>query len=89
MRTSAGLVAGELLAPHRQQLVAGALEQPRVQVELGGEVVVDHGRRHAGAAGDLVDRRAAVAALGEHLRGRPLDHLAALGRGEAPALCSG
>ena len=67
------LVAGQLLAPHREQLVAGALEQAPVEVELRVEVVVDHGRRDARAPGDLVHARALVTALGEHLgRGRSM-----------------
>ena len=76
------LVAAELLAPHRQQLVAGALEQPPVQVELRVEVVVDHRRRDARAARDLVHARAVVAALGEHLRGGRSMISRALGRGQ-------
>ena len=85
-RTLGRLVAGEVLAPHREQLVAGALQQPPVELELGGEVVVDDRRRDAGAPRDLVDRRAAVAALGEHLR-RARARSARGARGGAAAAC--
>jgi hypothetical protein len=72
-----------VLAPQLQQLVARALEQPAVQVELGGEVVVEHRGRHARAPRDLLHRRAAVAALGEDLGGRALDDLPPLRATEA------
>ena len=72
------LVGEQMLAPDGDELVAMALEQPAVQVELGREVVIDDRRRHTGTARDLVDRRAAVSALGEHLGGGALDHHAAL-----------
>jgi hypothetical protein len=62
-----GLVGQQVLAPHRQQLVARALVQVAMQRELRREVVVEHRRGHARAPADLVDRRAAVAALGEDL----------------------
>jgi hypothetical protein len=71
------IVAGQVLAPDLAQLGVVALEQVQVQVLLGGEVVVDDRRRHAGAPGDLVHRGAAIAALGEQLGGRALDDLAA------------
>jgi hypothetical protein len=72
------LVGEQVRAPDGHELVAVAFEQPPVELGLGGEMVVDHGRGDAGAASDLVDRRAAVAAFGEHLGGGALDHLAAL-----------
>jgi hypothetical protein len=56
-----------------------------VQVEFRLEVVVEHWRRDLGPAADLVDGRAVVAALGEDLGGRPLDHLAALAGGQSLA----
>ena len=75
------LLAGQLFGPHGDQLVAGALEQPLVQRELGREVVIDHRRGDAGAAGDLVHPGAVVAAFGEHLQCGLLDEFAAgLGR---------
>ena len=72
------VVAGQVLAPDLAQAGVVALEQVQVEVLLGGEVVVDDRRRDARAPRDLVHRRAAVAALGEHLGGRALDHLAPL-----------
>ena len=74
-----------MLAPHLEQLVAGALQQTAIQLELRGEVVVEHGSGHTRPRGDLVDRRAAVAVLREHLRGRPFDDLAACVRGKSSA----
>ena len=53
-----------------------AVEQPAVEVELRVEMVVEHGRRHARAPGDLVHACALVAALREHLGRGALDHLA-------------
>lgn len=58
------LVDEQVLAPHLEQLVARALQQAAVELELGREVVVEDGGGHAGPCGDLVDRRAAVAVLG-------------------------
>src|SRR5215216_5923984 len=81
----AGRLAEQVLAPRLQQLVARTLEQTPVQVDLRREVVVQDRRRHAGPRRDLVDRRAAVTALGEHLGRRLLDDLAAGLGGQAPA----
>ena len=72
------VVAGQVLAPDLAQPGVVALEQVHVEVLLGGEVVVDDRGRDARPAGDLVHRRAAIAALGEDLGGRALDHVAAL-----------
>ena len=72
------VVAGQVLAPDLAQAGVVALEQVHVEVLLGGEVVVDDRRRDARPRGDLVHRRAAIAALGEDLGGRALDHVAAL-----------
>jgi hypothetical protein len=77
------LVAGQMRGPHRAHLAQVALQQPLVQVRLRLEVVVDHRGRDARAPRDLVDRRRLIAALGEHLRRRRLDHGAAL-RGAHP-----
>jgi hypothetical protein len=77
-----GLVSDEMLAPHAQQLIARALQQPLVQVELGGEVVVHDRRRDARAARDLIHGGAVVAALREHREGGALDHLAPLLRAQ-------
>jgi hypothetical protein len=71
------IVAGQVLAPHLAQFGVVAFEQPQVELLLRGEVVVDDRRRDTRAGGDLVHGRAAIAALGEDLGGRALDHLAA------------
>src|SRR6476646_5517886 len=78
-------LADEVLAPHLAQLGEVALEQLTVEVALGVEVFVDDRRRDAGAPGDLLDRGAAVAALGEQLRGGGGDQLAPRRRREASA----
>jgi hypothetical protein len=49
-------------------------------------VVVHDRHGHAGALGDLAHRRAAVAALGEHVERGLLDELAALVGGQ-PGAC--
>jgi hypothetical protein len=49
------VLATQLLAPQQSQLRVVALQQPAMQILLGGEVVVDDRRRYAGALGDLVD----------------------------------
>jgi len=67
-----------VLAPHLEQPVASAFEEVLVQVELGGEVVVEHGRGDARPATDLVEGGSVVAALREDFGRGPLDHLAAV-----------
>ena len=71
------LVAGQVVVPDLAQLGVVALEEAAVERLLRLEVVVDDRGRDARAAGDLVDRGAVVATLGEHLGGGLLDHLAA------------
>ena len=77
------VLADEVLTPDLAQLGEVAFEQATVEVLLGGEVVIEDGRRHPAAAGDLVDRGALVTALGEERRGRVFNRLAALGGTEA------
>ena len=72
MRAGGRILADEVLAPDLPQLGEVALQQAAVEVLLGGEVVVDDRRRHPRAPGDLVDRGALVAALGEERRWRRL-----------------
>lgn len=84
-----GVIGGEVLAPRRQQLVPGALEQAPMNRLLGFEVVVQDRGRDTGPASDFVDRRAVIAALGEDIRGGPLNHLAAVVRCEPPAAIPG
>ncbi len=66
----------QLLAPQLTQLGVVALQQAAVELELGGEVVIDDRGGHARAPGDLVDRGRRVAALREQLACGCFDQLA-------------
>ncbi len=50
-----------------QQLTRVQVEDREVEIELAGEVLVEHGFADPGAVGDLVHRRRVVAVLDEHL----------------------
>ena len=43
-----------------------AIDDDRIQTLFATEVLVDHRLRHASRSGDLLDRRALEALLGEH-----------------------
>jgi hypothetical protein len=78
-----------MLAPDLAQLGEMPLEQRPVELALRVEVFVDDRCGHPRPAGDLLDRGAAVAALGEQVGGGALDQLAARGsRQSAPRLLS-
>jgi hypothetical protein len=80
-----GLVCGGVSVPDVTQLCVVALEQTLVQLLLGREVVVDDRRCDARSPGDLLERRAPITPLGEHLRRRDLDGLSARVRSHALA----
>jgi hypothetical protein len=60
-----GVRAAEQPGGHGQEPLHLAVHHDRVQPLLAAEVLVDHGLGHVGPGGDLLDRRAFQAALGE------------------------
>jgi len=70
------LVTDEMAGPDGPQVGVVALQEPAVHGQLGLEVVVEDGRRDAGASRDLVDRGPVGAALREEIAGGELDELA-------------
>ncbi len=69
--------------------VAGAVEQREVELELAGEVLVEHRLGDARALGDVVHRRRVVALAHEHLERRLQQLDPTLATGEPPATGAG
>ncbi|SQD99618.1 hypothetical protein FMEAI12_5500011 [Parafrankia sp. Ea1.12] len=73
---------GERRAHGRDQLLGVLVEQREIEVELAGEVLVEHRLAHPGPLGDLVHRGRVVALGDEHLAGGPKQLEAARCAGE-------
>src|SRR6266487_3325983 len=74
---------GGRVAYRRDELVGALIEQGEVQLELSGEVLVEHRLAHPGALGDLVHRGRVVALRDEYLL-RRIEQLAPPGRAWQP-----
>ena len=84
-RSAVGQVRRGRLREVRHQLAVRELQDLRVELLLALEVAVEQAGRDVGRVGDLLDARALVAALGEHLRGGFDELLAAHLRAQALA----